>query len=532
MVKIEIKNVKKQYGEKVVFEIQDLKIQENEKIGIVGVNGSGKTTLFRMIMGEETYEEGSISYSGKIAYIPQLIEIEYTNNTLSGGEKTKQVIQEKMMEKADILLADEPSNNLDLDSIQALKKRLKAYQGTVLIISHDRDLLDTICTSILEINEGKVKKYKGNYTAYKQQKEQEERTKKREYDAYQQEKNRLEKAIHATKNTAKNIKKAPKRMGNSEARLHKREAQEKAEKIQGKSKALQTRWEKLKEKEKPKEEQKVIMKMPNQLVRSKYMIQGEKVTIQFKSRTLLKEANFHLITNSKTALIGNNGCGKTSLVKKIISQKEDTIKINEQVKIGYFSQNLDILETDKTILENVLKDSIQDERTVRNILANLLIKGKEVEKKVAILSGGECVKVAIAKLLVSDANLLILDEPTNFLDIEAIEGLEKLLKEYQGTVLIITHDRKMIDAIATHIWLLEKEQLLEFEGNYEKYCNYEKRKANNKGNNKDKNEELKREMRLAMVTSKLAITKDEREKEQLEKEYQELIKKHKEDKEN
>ena len=230
MEKIILRNVIKYYGERKIIDIDELKINQGEKIGIVGINGSGKSTFLKLICGIVKPDSGKIIINGKISYMEQL----NTNyeTYLSGGELTKRKIEEKVNNNFDIMLLDEPSSNLDIEEIEKLKNRLIAYKGTLCLISHDRNLLDSVVDSILEIEDGKIKKYKGNYSKYKKEKEETRKRKQFEYEQYITEKKRLEIAINITKSEAKTMRKTPKRMGNSEARLHKRGVENKGEKIE------------------------------------------------------------------------------------------------------------------------------------------------------------------------------------------------------------------------------------------------------------------------------------------------------------
>lgn len=518
---LELKNISKYYGDKKILEIENLKIYEKEKIGIVGQNGSGKTTLLNIISGRIKPDIGEVICNQNIIYMEQFEIIDEENRYLSGGEKKKKAFNNKVLNQNGIILLDEPSSNLDGDSINYIKKELKKYTGTILIISHDRSLLDEICTSIIEISEGNVKKYDGNYSKYKMQKEAEIKRKQFEYMEYVEEKTRLEKAINISKNTAKEIRKTPKRMGNSEARLHKRGVENKREKLEGHTNALKTRLDKLEEKERPQDNSKIYMKyQTNQKIKNKIAIRIEDLNIKLGNKVLFENANCIIKTNSKTALIGENGIGKTTLLKEIISQ-HDNIKINPSVKIGYFSQDFTELDFDKSIIENVMKDTNYSEIMVKNVLANLLFKNKDLVKEIKQLSGGERVKVAIAKILLSESNLLIFDEPTNFLDIESIEGLEKLFKEYNGTILFVTHDKTFINNIATDVLVIKNHKIIEYNGNYSSYLEYEKEKSIKKDNENDK---LLIDFKLSQISSELSITKDEKRKIELEKEYDELIK--------
>lgn len=520
---LELKNISKHYGDRKILEIENLKIYENEKIGIVGQNGSGKTTFLNIIAKKVKPEMGEIIYKQNVIYLEQFEEINYNNKNLSGGEKKKEAFYKKVLNKNGILLLDEPSSNLDRNGINYIEKELKQYKGTILIISHDRSLLDEICTSIIEIKDAKVKKYEGNYSKYKLQKEAEIKREEFEYMQYINEKNRLEKAIYVSKNTSKEIIKTPKRMGNSEARLHKREAENIREKLEGHTNALQTRLDKLQVKEKPQNNQKIYMKyQTEENIKNKIAINIDNLNLKFGDKTIFENVSCVVKTNRRTALIGKNGAGKTTLIKQIINEHYN-IKVNPNIKIGYFSQDFTNLDFNITVLQNVMKDTNKSEKIVKNILANLLFKDKDLEKNIKVLSGGERVKVSIAKTLVSDNNLLILDEPTNFLDIESIESLENLLKHYNGTILFATHDKTFIDHIATDLLIIKNNKIVDYEGNYSSYLQYETDKSKKQQNHVE-NDKLLLDFRLSQITSELAVIKDDKRKKELEEEFNKLIK--------
>ena len=509
---IEINKVKKYFKDRLILDIEHLEIQEYEKIGIVGVNGSGKTTFLNLIAGKIAQDEGQIVVKEKIEYLEQFEKEE--NSYLSGGEKRKKEILNKFSSRNTILLADEPSSNLDMNAIKLLEKELKKFNGTLLLISHDRNLLDEVCTSIIEISNSKVKKYEGNYTKYMEQKEIELKRKNFEYMQYIQEKERLEKAITVSMNTSKKMKKAPSRMGNSEARLHKREVENKREKLEGHTNALKSRLEKLEEKEKPPKNQTMYAKFNNyDIPKGKKIVSIENLNIKLGTKTIFENANAIILNGTKTAILGDNGTGKTTLIKAILN-RNNCIKINPETKIGYFDQEFKIFDFEKTILENVLKNATLPVTDVKNILANLLFTNKDYDKKIKVLSGGEKVKAAIAKLLVSENNLLLLDEPTNFLDVESIEKLEKLLKEYRGTIIFISHDRNFVNNVATNLILIKEHKLEQFEGNYNKYLEHQENKKKTTSNNK-----ILLEFKLAELDSKIIMAKNEEEKKELEAEY-------------
>lgn len=528
MCKIKLSNVLKYYGDRKILNIDNLEVNENEKIGIVGKNGSGKTTLLKIIAGDIDLDKGKVEVIGSISFIKQLDNIEENKvNILSGGEKILDIINEKISNDSNILLADEPSTNLDIFNIDYVIKRLQEYKGIVLLISHDRNVLDQICTSIIEIEGGEVKKYKGNYSSYKKQKELENERKKFEYKNYIKEKEKLERAVIKSREGAKTMKKAPKRMGNSEARLHKREASEIKEKLEGQSKALKTRIEKLEVKQKPKGDYSIYLKPPtNEILKNKIVIKSDNLNLEIGEKTLIKDSKLYIYTNKINGLIGKNGSGKTTLIKQIVKCNKD-IYINPSLEISYFRQNLDNLNPEKSILENVMKDSIQSQTTVRNILGNLNIKDDDIYKLVKDLSGGEKVKISLAKVILSDANFLILDEPTNFLDIQSIEGLEKMLKAYKGTVLLVSHDKKFLDDVVDNIIIIKNKKIIQYDGNYSKYLdeiqdkNKKRSESKNKNNfinkeyTRNTNDKLLLEFQITKLESEIAVTSDKDEKERL-----------------
>ena len=309
MEKIKMLNVTKYIGDRKIIDIDNLIIQENEKVGIVGKNGAGKTTLLKLIEGDIKADTGEIEVNGSITYIKQLDDIKINATTnLSGGEQMLALIKEKLKENTSIILADEPSTNMDMQNIEFLIKKLKEYAGTILLISHDRNVLDSICSAIIEIDYGRIKKYRGNYTSYKMQKEAELEREKFEYNQYIKEKDKLEKAIINANNSAKSMRKAPKRMGNSEARLHKGEADNIREKIEGHSTALKTRLEKLEVKQKPKDEYSIYLKPPtNTIMKNKIVINADNFTLKAGNRILIQNCKFYIETNKITAIIGRNG---------------------------------------------------------------------------------------------------------------------------------------------------------------------------------------------------------------------------------
>ncbi|PJI09002.1 MULTISPECIES: ribosomal protection-like ABC-F family protein [Clostridium] len=526
MLYLEISNLKKYFGDKLVFDIENLKIYSEDKVGIIGVNGAGKSTLLNIISGKVKAEEGFIKVYEKYSYIYQLAEDELDSiENLSGGEKTKLKIEKAFHKKSSILMADEPTSNLDISSVKKLENMLLGFKGAVLLVSHDRGLLDTVCNKIIEIENGKLTLYKGNYTEFLRQKNIEMQRKEFEYNNYIKEKSRLEGAIHDTYGKMQSVNKAPRRMGNSEARLHKMGDQRAKANLDKKRKAIEARMKHLEIKEKPfKNEKTKIDFAYSEKIHSKIIIKGNNINKRFGKKVIFEGAEFNILNGSKTALIGNNGCGKTTLIRMIMND-EKGIAVSRKAQIGYFSQELDVLSKDKTILENVMEDSIYDEKFVRHTLARLLFKREDVYKKVYNLSGGERVKVSFAKIILGKSNILVLDEPTNYLDVYSMEALESVLKEYRGTLLFVSHDRKFISNIADCIISINNHKISEYNCNYSEYMDLMNGKDKNR-NIEDTKIVLKN--RLSEIIGRLSMPSRDDEIGKLDMEYKIILKKLKE----
>jgi macrolide transport system ATP-binding/permease protein len=539
MLLIECSKIKKYFIDRLVLDIDSLKIYSEDKIGIIGANGVGKTTLLNILSKRLEPDEGRVELFSSYSYISQLedavnksiggeiaskLGVSNTwNDSMSGGEKTRFKLAESLSKKSAMLLADEPTSNLDIEGIEIMEKMLEEYKGALIIISHDRNLLDKVCNKILEIEDGKIKIYSGNYSDYVVQKKQERDRAQVEYDKYVKEKKRLKEVVDNTTKKVRSIKKAPKRMGNSEARLHKMGGQKAKANLERAVKNIEKRIEHLDKKEKPKEPISIKLDlMETEKLHSKIIIEGTKLNKVFDEKIILKDAEFIIYNGSKVALIGPNGCGKSTLIKMII-ERDVNIKIAKGVKIGYFSQDMNILKEDLSIIENVMESSIYPETFARNLLARLLFKREMVYKKVRVLSGGEKVKVSFAKILLQDFNLLILDEPTNYLDINSFEVIEEALREYDRTLLFISHDRSFIDAVADHIMTIEDHKTKMFLGNYKEYLNMLNKFLDNKNKEEIEKKIFILENRMSEIIGKLSMPSKNDDVELLDREYHEIL---------
>jgi len=514
MILLEALNIKHHIQDRLLFDIERLVVYKNDRIGLVGPNGSGKTTLLNILAGKILPEQGTIHSYAQCELLPQLKHVDATK---SGGEVTQTYINDAVVKAPELLLADEPTTHLDREHIEWLEKKLNQWKGAFVVVSHDRAFLDSLCTTIWEMRDGKVKEYKGNYSDYAEQKELERHQQKLAYEVYEKKKQQLEESLRLKKQKADRATKAPKKVSPSEAKITgaKPYFAKKQKKLQKAAKAMEKRLERLEKVEKVRETPPIKMNLPHtDTFKDRIIIRVQDVEGKIDNRVLWKSTRFHIRGGEKLAIVGPNGCGKTTLVKKLINQDEGII-ISPSVKMGYFSQNLNILDVNKSILQNVRSTSIQDETVIRTVLARLHFFRDDVYKPVGVLSGGERVKTALAKVLLSDINTLILDEPTNFLDIEALDALESLLQEYEGTVIFVSHDRRLIENVATRVLLFENKAITLFDGTYKQYEQSKQQKTRNN----DEEKRLLIEMKISEVLSRLSIDPSE----DLEKEFQKLL---------
>lgn len=475
-------NLYKDYKGKIVFSGINGHINRNDRIGLIGINGVGKTTLAKILAGIEEYEDGTIKYSPsnlKIVYMGETF-YEEAYSSLSGGEKTKQLLQDTLSKDFDLLILDEPTNHLDMDSVNWLEDTINRIDETVLIISHDRYFLDKTANKIWEMSSKELKEYEGNYTSYKYQKEIENRNGLKEYNKQQREIRHLNEIINDRKEWFDKAHKAARQ--NDFLRS-------KSKKHVSVMRAKEKQLERLEENrvERPSEEVAACFEILNKKISNaklpQYLVQGSDLRKSYGNRPILKYASFNIMRGDKIALVGQNGTGKSTLIKMLIGADTDfngTIRINPSVKIGYFAQELETLNYDESILNNVLIEGvIQNE--ARLLLACLLFKGNDVFKEVGNLSMGEKCRVAFAKLILSGANLLVLDEPTNYMDIVSKEKIEEILSEYQGSMLFVSHDRYFVKRLANRVLEINDYKLAAYSSSYEEYIN--KKEENKKAEN-------------------------------------------------
>ncbi|MCM3720162.1 ribosomal protection-like ABC-F family protein [Fictibacillus phosphorivorans] len=540
MLLLEATGIEKSYnGNLILKQTEPFQLFNHDRIGLVGLNGSGKSTFLKLLSLVEEADSGVIQHYGSFAVVSQFEEGAQTitarsegqwnlrgknYETMSGGEKTRTQIAAALEQQPDILILDEPTSHLDVDGMDQLAKVLNHYKGAVLLVSHDRTFLDKVCTKILELDHQSFSMYPGNYTDYLHQKKQKQERQQFEYEQYMNEKSRLENAAKEKVSKAKNIKDKPARMSYSEAKLGKMKAKNARRSLERASKVIEKRIEMLDKKEKPKEQPKIAFDIQQfSVIHAKQALAVKHLSVEFGERQLFKNLSFTVKPGMKIVLTGKNGTGKSTLLETIYRGNEQ-IEKSQQLKVGYFHQHLKILDESKSILENVMENSLYDETWVRTILARLLFKREDVFKKVEVLSGGEKMKTALAKLFLNDYNLLLLDEPTNYLDLFTREALEEVLIAYPGTFIIATHDRRLMEKAATHVLDLQPPKAYWFEGSYREYLESKKDKKSVSSTHDHKDRLLKLELEMTDLIGRLSLSLNEEEKIKLEHRYQEVLK--------
>ena len=477
---IKAKNINLEYNGKDILDIDDLEIYSYDKIGIIGKNGAGKTTLLKVLMGQIKLDTADVRTYGEISYIPQLENIEIENiedksvlgklnvhnlagENLSGGEETKLKIAKAFSENNDVIFADEPTCNLDNESIEYITNTLKYYSGSVVVISHDRYFLDEVVNKIWEIENGKIKEYWGNYSDYLEQKELENQTQLRNYEQYISEKQRLEKIIDEKMKQAQKVGKS-KRKHNTESggRLAHQKSQGSKEKAIHKSaQAVMKRLESLEEVSKPVKDRQIHFRISSFLeMHNPVPISGDNLTKKMGDKVLFENTKFLIPLGKKVAITGANGTGKTTLLKMILN-KENGIQISPKVQIGYFAQNGYKFEKDKNVLEFLKESSDYPVSEIRSMISMLGLEQNVITRKMQTLSGGEIVKILLCKMLLGRYNVLIMDEPNNYLDIPSVEALESLMRQYKGTIIFVSHDKRLVQNVADIIYEINNQKIIE-----------------------------------------------------------------------
>jgi len=543
-IMLEATGLQLSYGERQLLKIEKLQIYNTDRIGLIGENGAGKTTLMRILAGEMQPDAGTVrrfvptavihqegkSTPGEDRELRARFRAQESRESLSGGEMTRNRITEAFSRHPDLLMADEPTTDLDQEGLLLLRKVLTGFQGAILLISHDRALLRKLCNRVWYLWDGTILDFPGGYDDFIVERDRRMERETFEYEQYKAERKRLKESAQRMAERASQVKKAPGRMGNSEARLHKREWTDSVLQLSHAKRTIQNRMEHLEVKEKPKALPEIRMRLGvAHPVEAKTVLECTCSRMQAGASRLLCDTGFVLPTGSRTALIGSNGCGKTTLLRELLGRSgsgilfQGKIRWNPAVRIGWFDQHHEqTMHRQKSVLENIMETSVYPEHFARTVMACLGLRGEAVFKPLKMLSGGEKAKTALGRLLLMDCNTLLLDEPTNHLDLFTMEELEKLLASYGGTMLFVSHDEEFIRKVATRIIRFDGKKLVTTEGGMEEI----RKPVRTEEAAEDRGLEISRlEMRMAVLSARMARPAKGDQPEQLQKEYLELTEK-------
>jgi ATP-binding cassette, subfamily F, member 3 len=510
------------FGANIVFSDVSFSLPPRERLALIGRNGAGKTTLLRVLAGEAEPDAGSVSYpkgyrialhdqrppltrgltlggyvgegltdvraaearlgelearmaggdaspstfeaydlaqrqleaAGGYAWRARLDSIlrglgfadeqfERPLDSFSGGELTRASLARALASNPDLLLLDEPTNHLDLRSLEWLEDELSSLDCAVLLVSHDRWFLERVSTGVLELERGRAKLYSMSYSAYRRERAEALQNQAELYERQKEEIERLERFVAKFK-----------------AGTRSRQAQSRQKEI-----------DRIERVEAPRKDKALAFGFPKSDRSTRVVVEAEKLIVKVAERTLVDGASFHIEAGQRIALIGPNGAGKTTLVETLLGMRPPAagrVKIGHNIEPGYFSQHASELRDSMTVIEAMLSSSSKKVTSsqARNILGRFLFTKDTVERRVEVLSGGERRRLALASLCASGHNLLVLDEPTNHLDVESREALEDALDAYDGTILLISHDRALIDAVATHTASIEDAHVVLRHGDY------------------------------------------------------------------
>ena len=528
-----VENIAKSFGIHEIFKDVSFMLDQGEKVGLVGVNGGGKTTLLRCLLAPETVDGGFIKFEPglRIGYVQQgfqgigegtlwqflvnagkdilelrqkMSELEkqvaaakgaeldslladyarvsniyehadgynYENRikivlhglgfpedewdkpaeNFSGGQKTRILLAAALVKEPDLLILDEPTNHLDIRMTEWLEGYLRNFKGGVLIVSHDRFFLNNVVGRVLEMEGGHLQNFKGNYDQYLAQKEIQMATMEAAYEAQQE------------------------YIARTEAYIRRFKAGIKSKMARGR----QSQLNRLERVEGPERIEEFELRLPPAPESAERVLVLEELSVGYGENILLKDINLVLRKGEKTALLGPNGAGKTTLLKTILGELSPVTgkaKIGNRVKIGYFSQSYERLDPSQTLLDNFLTEYGYTTEHTRSLLGGMLFHGDDVFKEIGTLSGGQKARLVLLKLVLDGANLLILDEPTNHLDIAAREAVEAALEAFDGTVLLVSHDRYFINEVASRIWEIDNQQVNDYKGNYSFYVEEKAKRA-------------------------------------------------------
>lgn len=481
---IKAKDIRLEYTGRDVLDIDELELYAYDRIGLVGGNGAGKSTLLKVLLGEITPPGSKVSRLRQFAYIPQLEEavLQEVNDhalmgrlgvdrlevqTMSGGEETRLKIAQALSEQVHGILADEPTCHLDREGTDFLISQFKYFSGALLIISHDRYFLDEVVDKIWELKDGKITEYWGGYSDYLRQKEEERQQQAAQYAQFIAERNRLERSVEEKRKQALKVDQkakgaAKKNSSESGGRLaHQKSTGSKQKKLYNAAKNMEHRIAALGDVQAPETLRTIRFRQSQALaLHNPYPIIGTDITKRFGERVLFDNASFQIPLEAKVALTGGNGAGKTTLFQMILNRETGT-SVSPKAETGYFAQNSYKYNHNQGIMEFVQKECDYQVSEIRSVLASMGFSQSDIRKNLSVLSGGEFIKLQLAKLLLGRYNILLMDEPSNFLDLPSVEALETLMKNYAGTIFFISHDKRLVENVADIVYEIREGKIVE-----------------------------------------------------------------------
>lgn len=560
---ITCKNVSKAFVDHVIFKDMNLEIKKNEKIGLVGRNGTGKSTIANLILQNELPENGHIERFielDEILYFKQSSETSNISDDfsslydlqkriglnkisesewsfLSSGQKSKLALTHIFSSKAEFIILDEPTNHLDFVGIEWLIEQINHFKGTILIISHDRFFLDKTVSRILDIEDNKVKSYTGNYSSFQEKKQKLRDEQQKHYDKQQKHISKIENQIAQFKAWSEKSHRTAGKSGTaSENRqiglkeYERAQAKKKDQQIKSKLNRLNLELEKNKV-DKPSDDIGVNFHFEDAAKKGKNLLEAKQISKVFEHTTVFNPSDFFINFGEKVGIIGENGCGKTTLIKMILGEENTSTGAlwrSPGLKIGYLSQDVSDLNPDNTIIKEMNSCTPEELERFRYLLVKLALDKKTYDKKIAELSYGEKMKLKFAKILLTPYDVLILDEPTNHLDLAFRETLEDTLSIFQGTLLVVSHDRYFVDKICDKLLVFEDKKIKKHNFKLEEYL-FRKHNPQNLDVTDGKEKLMVLENQLNQIIGRLSLIDSKHPTYlELDNEYKELLKKIKE----
>lgn len=475
---IKANDIHVEYAGRDVLDIDELEIYSYDRIGLVGSNGAGKSTLLNILSGEPAAPGCKIQRFGEVACIRQLenVAIEepcdtamlsrlgvfgLQRNTMSGGEETRTKIAAALSRQVHALFADEPTCHLDRSGIDLLINQLKAFDGALLIVSHDRYFLDEAVDKIWELKDGSITEYWGGYSDYLRQKQEAYEQQAAQYERLIQERGRLERSVAEKRKLAQQVDKkqkgsAGKHANESTGRLgHQKTTGSKQKKLYHAAQNMERRIEALGDIKAPESIRNIRFRQSKALeLHNRFPISGENINLCFGERVIFADAAFTIPLGAKAALTGGNGTGKTTLLKMILDNAEG-LTISPKAVTGYFSQTGYQFTANQSVISFMQEACDYQVSEIRSVLAAMGFGPNDIRKNLRVLSGGEIIKLLLAKMLLGRYNILLMDEPGNYLDVNSIEALETMMKNYAGTILFVSHDKRFVDNIADVVYEIQ-----------------------------------------------------------------------------